>query len=116
MSYADKTMTCQDCGTAFVFTAGEQEFYAQKGFINDPSRCPLCRQQRKADGGRGRRGFSERESYGNQGDDRNGPRTLHSATCAACGKEAQVPFVPHGDKPVYCADCFRQQRRSTSRW
>ncbi|MDQ2996035.1 MAG: zinc-ribbon domain-containing protein, partial [Chloroflexota bacterium] len=38
MSYADKTMACRDCGTDFVFTAGEQEFYAQKGFTNEPTR------------------------------------------------------------------------------
>ena len=51
MSYADKTITCRDCGTDFVFTSGEQEFYAQKGFTNEPTRCPSCRQQRKAGGG-----------------------------------------------------------------
>src|SRR4051812_15775981 len=51
MSYADKTITCRDCGTDFVFTAGEQEFYAQKGFTNEPTRCPSCRQSRKASGG-----------------------------------------------------------------
>ena len=44
MSYADKTLTCRDCGTQFVFTTGEQEFYAQKGFTNEPTRCPNCRQ------------------------------------------------------------------------
>ena len=38
-----------------------------------------------------------------------------SVTCASCGKEAKVPFIPRGDKPVYCDDCFHQQRRS-SRW
>ena len=124
MSYADKTITCRDCGTDFVFTAGEQEFYAQKGFTNEPTRCPSCRQQRKAGGG----GRSGRDSYSSGGYDdsygssrggySSGPREMHSATCASCGKEAQVPFVPRGDKPVYCSDCFQQQRRSSSssRW
>src|SRR5215212_2677921 len=98
MSYADKTITCRDCGMDFVFTSGEQEFYAQKGFTNEPTRCASCRQQRKAGGG-----------------GRSGPREMHSATCASCGKEAQVPFVPRGDKPVYCSDCFQQQRQSSSR-
>src|SRR6266542_6274808 len=66
MSYADKTITCRDCGTEFVFTAGEQEFYAQKGFTNEPTRCPSCRQSRKASGG-GRGGYGERDSYGGRG-------------------------------------------------
>jgi CxxC-x17-CxxC domain-containing protein len=98
----------------FVFTSGEQEFYAQKGFTNEPTRCPACRQARKAGGGRG--GYGERDSYG--GGSRGGyggQREMHTATCANCGKEAQVPFVPRGDKPVYCSDCFQEQRRS-SRW
>jgi CxxC-x17-CxxC domain-containing protein len=118
MSYADKTITCQDCGTEFVFTTGEQEFYAQKGFTNEPSRCPSCRQQRKASGGRGgSRNYGERDSYGGrEGGYRSGSREMHTAICASCGKEAQVPFVPRGDKPVYCSDCFQQQRRSSNRW
>ena len=124
MSYADKTLTCRDCGTQFVFTAGEQEFYAQKGFTNEPTRCPSCRQQRKAGGG-GRSGgrgsyscggYDDRESYSSRdGGYSTGPREMHSATCALCGKEALVPFVPRGDKPVYCSDCFREQRQSSSR-
>ena len=130
MSYADKTITCRDCGMDFVFTSGEQEFYAQKGFTNEPTRCPSCRQQRKAGGG-GRSGgrdsySSGGSSYGDSGDSygggssrgggySSGPREMHSAICASCGKEAQVPFVPRGDKPVYCSDCFQQQRQSSSR-
>lgn len=47
MSYSDQTLTCRDCGKQFVFTAGEQEFYAQKGFMHDPVRCPECRRARK---------------------------------------------------------------------
>jgi CxxC-x17-CxxC domain-containing protein len=131
MSYADKTITCRDCGMDFVFTAGEQEFYAQKGFTNEPTRCPACRQARKANGGRsggygeresyGSRSYDDRDSYGNRGGYSRGEREMHSATCASCGKEAQVPFVPRGDKPVYCSDCFRQQRqssysRASTRW
>ncbi|HNP88483.1 MAG: zinc-ribbon domain containing protein [Chloroflexi bacterium SZAS-1] len=135
MSYADKTLTCRDCGTQFVFTAGEQEFYAQKGFTNEPTRCPSCRQARKQGGGRSSGGYSDRESYsgggygdregygggyGNRrgGGGRNfggGDREMHTVTCASCGKEAKVPFIPRGDKPVYCDECFQQQRRS-SRW
>jgi len=126
MSYADKTITCRDCGVDFIFTSGEQEFYAQKGFTNEPTRCPSCRQQRKASGGGRSGGYGNRERYGTGGyDDRDnygsrGQREMHSAICASCGKEAQVPFVPRGDKPVYCSDCFQQQRqssgRSSNRW
>jgi CxxC-x17-CxxC domain-containing protein len=116
MSYADKTITCRDCGMDFVFTAGEQEFYAQKGFTNEPTRCPSCRKARKAGGGGG--GYGERDSYGGGrgGYGGGGSREMHTTTCASCGKEAQVPFVPRGDKPVYCSDCFQQQRRSSPRW
>lgn len=46
--YQDKTLVCKDCGTEFVFTAGEQQFYAEKGFTNEPQRCPECRKARKA--------------------------------------------------------------------
>ena len=126
MSYADKTLVCRDCGMDFVFTAGEQEFYAQKGFTNEPTRCPACRQQRKASGGGRSGGYGSRDSYGGGYGDRDsygsrgGEREMHSATCASCGKEALVPFVPRGDKPVYCSDCFQQQRqssgRSSNRW
>ena len=117
MSYADKTITCRDCGMDFVFTAGEQEFYAQKGFTNEPTRCPSCRKQRKSGSGGGRSsGYGERDSYGGRSSYSSGPREMHTATCASCGREAQVPFVPRGDKPVYCSDCFQQQRRPSSRW
>ncbi|NJK82423.1 MAG: cytochrome C551 [Chloroflexaceae bacterium] len=47
MSYKDLNLTCRDCGKSFVFTAGEQEFYSQKGFLNNPVRCPDCRRARK---------------------------------------------------------------------
>jgi CxxC-x17-CxxC domain-containing protein len=114
MSYADKTITCRDCGMDFVFTSGEQEFYAQKGFTNEPTRCSSCRQQRKA-GGSSRGGYGDRDSYGGHDSYSRGPREMHTTTCASCGKEAQVPFVPRGDKPVYCSDCFQQQRQSSSR-
>ncbi len=44
----DKTLVCQDCGQEFVFTAGEQAFYQEKGFGNEPKRCKACRDKRKA--------------------------------------------------------------------
>lgn len=110
MSYADKTLNCRDCGEPFVFTAGEQEFYAQKGFTNEPTRCLPCRQSRKSQmNGRG-------DSMGGGYRDRSassGPREQYATVCAGCGKEATVPFVPRNNKPVYCDDCFQNQRRGS---
>jgi CxxC-x17-CxxC domain-containing protein len=111
MSFADKTMTCRDCGTAFTFTSGEQEFYEQKGFTNEPTRCPECRQTRKQNRTSG-------DSYGGGYSSGRGQREMHTTTCSSCGKDAQVPFIPSGDKPVYCSDCFQSRRpeRSSSRY
>lgn len=47
-NYKDKTLTCKECGAEFVFTAGEQAFYAEKGFTNEPQRCKSCRDSRKS--------------------------------------------------------------------
>src|SRR5205807_7756068 len=110
---ADTTLACRDCGQAFTFTSGEQDFYASRGF-SEPSRCAECRAARKAqrDGG-----GSSYNSYGSSsayaGSDR-GQREMFSATCSSCGQEAQVPFQPSGNKPVYCSSCF-EQRRSAGR-
>ncbi|MCC6176946.1 MAG: zinc-ribbon domain containing protein [Chloroflexi bacterium] len=105
MSYADKTLSCRDCGQAFIFTTGEQEFFASRGFTNEPTRCPACRAERKANRDSG--GYSD--SYGGGGGYRR-EREMFSATCSACGQEARVPFQPRGDKPVYCSNCFSSQR------
>ena len=110
MSYADKTLTCRDCGQAFVFSAGEQEFHASKGFSNEPGRCPDCRAARKAERGGGSGGYSS-GGYGSGGYSSGGgygrsERQMYSATCSTCGQEALVPFQPRGDKPVYCSNCF----------
>ena len=88
----DQTLRCRECGREFLFTTGEQEFYASRGLMNTPSRCPECRQARKAaqSGGGGAR------------------REMFVATCSSCGREARVPFQPRGDKPVYCSDCYQQ--------
>src|SRR3982750_4703390 len=111
---ADTTLTCRDCGQAFTFTSGEQDFYASRGF-SEPTRCADCRAARKSqrDGG-----GSSYSSYGSSGggysSGSRGQREMFSATCSSCGKEAQVPFQPTSDKPVYCSDCF-QQRGGNSR-
>ena len=106
---ADVTITCRDCGQAFTFTSGEQDFYASRGF-SEPSRCADCRAARKAqrdDGGSSYSSYGSSTSYG--GGER-APREMFSATCSSCGKEAQVPFQPSQDKPVYCSACFEQKR------
>ena len=105
----DKTLNCRDCGKEFVFTAGEQEFFAQKGFTNEPSRCPECRAANKAARGGGYSGGGY--SSGGGGYERR-EREMFPAVCAQCGKDTQVPFQPSGDKPVYCSDCFAAKRSS----
>lgn len=100
--FTGKTLVCKDCGNEFEFTAGEQEFYAGKGFTNEPSRCPACRAARK----NSRR---EQGRFGGQGYRQE--RQLYVVTCDECGKMAKVPFQPDGSKPVYCSDCFRNHRR-----
>lgn len=91
--YNDKTITCKDCGNEFVFSAGEQEFFAEKGFTNEPQRCLSCRKARKANSGNNTQGNSA-------------PRQLFDAICAECGKPCKVPFEPRDGRPVYCRDCF----------
>jgi len=110
--YTDKPLNCRDCGQSFLFTTGEQEFFASKGFTNEPSRCPACRAQRRGQqGGYSSGGYSS--GYSGGGYDR-GPREMFSATCSQCGKEARVPFQPREDRPVYCSDCFAVQRGESS--
>ena len=96
----DKNIQCKDCGTTFVFTESEQEFYQEKGFDNEPQRCPECRAARKQarNSGRGRDGYRQE-------------REMFPATCSECGKETMVPFRPSGDKPVYCKECYRPRSR-----
>ena len=90
--FEDKTLTCEGCGQEFVFTAGEQEFYAEKGFQNEPKRCKACRDQRK----------NEKKSK-DSGE-------LYTTVCANCGGEARVRFQPTEGRPVYCSDCFEKMR------
>lgn len=97
--YQDRTLTCRDCGAEFIFSASEQEFFAEKGFTNDPGRCPECREVRKQQNRRG-----DRNSYGRQ------DRMMYPAVCATCGKQTEVPFQPREDRPVYCRDCYRPAR------
>jgi len=88
---ADKTIICKDCGDSFIFSESEQAFYKEKGFENEPQRCPNCRKSRKQQS-------------------RGGDREMFPATCASCGQSTMVPFKPNGEKPVYCKDCFQNRR------
>ncbi|MDR1012682.1 MAG: zinc-ribbon domain containing protein [Lactobacillales bacterium] len=88
--YEDKTLNCKECGKEFTFTEGEQEFYASKGFVNEPQRCKLCRDARK--------------------NALKPEREMFIAECASCGGKAKVPFNPREDRPVYCSECFAKMR------
>ncbi|TMC49367.1 MAG: zinc-binding protein [Chloroflexi bacterium] len=101
----DQTLKCRECGVDFIWTAGEQDFYASRGLSNAPSRCPSCRAARKATNGGG--GGYGGGGYGGGGGYNSRPREMHEVTCASCGGVARVPFLPRGDRPVYCSDCFR---------
>ncbi len=90
--FEDKTLTCKDCGNEFTFTAGEQEFYSERGFQNEPLRCRDCRNSRK-------------EAI-------RATREIHTAVCAECGGEARIPFKPKDDRPVYCSECFAKQKEA----
>jgi CxxC-x17-CxxC domain-containing protein len=95
MEYKDKLLTCSECGTEFVFTAGEQLFYAEKGFKNEPRRCKACK---------GKRG-AQAPSQG-----RAASRVVTTTVCSQCGKETTVPFKVTQGRPVYCRECFQQRR------
>lgn len=90
MAFQDQTLTCRDCGKEFTWTAGEQEFYQQKGFNNPPVRCADCRRVKKQQARQNRQMFK--------------------INCAKCGKEDQVPFAPKEGRPVLCRECFLAQR------
>ena len=95
MVFEDKTIVCKDCTEPFQFTVGEQGFYVEKGLLNEPQRCPDCREQRR----------QERTANGRQ---------ETTVVCADCGVETTVPFVPHLNRPVYCDACFQRERASAA--
>lgn len=84
--YEDKTLVCKQCNNEFVFTSGEQEFYNERGFQNEPQRCKTCRDERKAAS--------------------RSPKQYFEAVCADCGCDCKIPFEPKTDRPVYCSECF----------
>lgn len=92
MVFEDKQLTCRDCAKTFVFSAGEQEFFSEKGLVNEPKRCPNCRILMRVM---------------RNGDD---PTKTAEVSCAECGAPTRVPFQPKGYRPVYCSYCFRTKK------
>ncbi len=93
MEFRDRVLKCIECGAEFVFTAGEQLFFEDKGFKNEPKRCKPCKAKR-----------SQRLSG------RGFQRVETTTVCSQCGKETTVPFRPTQGRPVYCRECFQQRR------
>ena len=102
----DSLLTCSDCGQEFVFTAGEQQFFQERGY-SSPRRCKPCRQAKQGaspsghDGGAGA-GYSSGSSSGSS--------MGTTVVCASCGQTTTVPFEPRGDRPVYCKSCYRPKQ------
>jgi CxxC-x17-CxxC domain-containing protein len=102
MEFQDKVLKCVDCGAEFVFTAGEQLFFFDKQFKNEPKRCKPCKAKRVSNLGGGAPVTGA--TY---------PRVETRTVCSQCGKETTVPFKPTQGRPVFCRECF-QQRRTTA--
>jgi CxxC-x17-CxxC domain-containing protein len=102
MEFQDKVLKCTDCGADFVFTSGEQLFFHDKQFRNEPKRCKTCKTKRVtvfASASMGQQGFSRVET---------------SAVCSQCGKQTTVPFRPTQGRPVLCRECFHHRRTAAS--
>ena len=98
MEFHDKVLKCSECGAEFVFTAGEQMFFADKGFKNEPKRCKGCKAKRAEGAGAGGGGGATQM------------RSETKTTCSQCGKDTTVPFRPTQGRPVFCRECFQQRR------
>ena len=96
MEFQDKNLNCVDCGTEFLWTAGEQLFFADKNFKNEPKRCKSCKAKR-ASRPAGAAGMARE-------------RVETTTNCSACGKETTVPFRPTQGRPVFCRECFQQRK------
>jgi len=98
--FQDRVLTCVDCRGQFIFTAGEQIFFLDKQFKNDPKRCKPCKAKRAAAGARagGAAGVSSTT------------RTETRTECSECHIETTVPFKPTQGRPVLCRQCFQGKR------
>lgn len=105
MEFTDRILKCSDCGDEFIFTAGEQLFFSDKQFKNDPKRCKLCKAKRAGLG---------RTATGNGAVTLPLSRTETRTQCSACGIETTVPFKPTQGRPVLCRSCFQLKRVPTA--
>lgn len=101
MEFTDRILKCSDCGNDFVFTAGEQLFFFDKQFKNDPKRCKLCKAKRAGLG---------RTAAASGAVTLPLSRTETRTKCSACGVETTVPFKPTQGRPVLCRSCFQLKR------
>jgi len=98
MEFQDKNLKCSDCGADFVFTAGEQLFFHDKHFKNEPKRCKNCKTKRLA-------------TLGINASAGGGRAKVETRTnCSSCGKETTVPFKPTQGRPVLCRECFQKNK------
>jgi CxxC-x17-CxxC domain-containing protein len=103
MEYRDKSLVCVECRQPFVWTAGEQLFFADKNFKNEPKRCKNCKAKRNA------------RMTGGSGSSGGGRERVETvATCSQCGKETTVPFRPTQGRPVFCKECFQARKGSAT--
>jgi CxxC-x17-CxxC domain-containing protein len=101
MQFIDRFLKCSDCNNEFVFTAGEQLFFSDKQFKNDPKRCKLCKAKRGGTGRSATAGAATALPLS---------RTETRTECSACGIETTVPFKPTQGRPVLCRSCFQLKR------
>lgn len=87
--FDDEKLICEDCGCEFVFTAGEQEFFAEKGLTNKPKRCTDCRKAKK----------------------QSKKQRQYEVVCSKCGVATQVPFKPIEGRDVFCRDCYKKDEK-----
>jgi CxxC-x17-CxxC domain-containing protein len=107
MHFSDKTLTCRECNKTFLFTAGEQDFFRQKGLVNEPGRCPDCRMKRRQQAAANGVVQATETPV-------SSVREVSTVVCAECGKETTVPFRPRLARPVYCSECFQRQRTAAA--
>jgi CxxC-x17-CxxC domain-containing protein len=103
MEFVDRLLTCADCGGEFVFTAGEQLFFLDKQFKNDPKRCKPCKSRRSTLGANATAAVGGPAAAGIS-------RTETRTECSECGVVTTVPFKPTQGRPVLCRQCFKAKR------
>lgn len=99
MEFQDKILKCTDCGTEFLFTAGEQSFFYDKQFRHEPKRCKSCKAKKPSPFGQAPAPM---------------PRIETQTVCSQCGKQTTVPFKPTQGRPVLCRECFQGKRQAAT--